>query len=103
MAAQYLEEAGFKIIQRNWRNRWAEIDIVAIRSGVTHFIEVKYRKTATHGSGFDYITADKQQRLRRAAMMWMSDKAEDYQIDVIAVSGSAKPENLEYLPNAVSG
>lgn len=102
MAADYLKANGFKILARNSMNRWAEIDIIAGKDGTVHFVEVKYRRRDDHGSGFDYITPDKQRRLRRAAEMWMAEhNGQDCQIDVIAISGLAKPQNLEYLPNAV--
>lgn len=103
-AADFLRQEGFKILGQNWRSRWSEIDIVASKAGVIHFVEVKYRSRESYGSGFEYITPDKQNRLRRAAAAWITQNGgADYQIDVIAISGFAKPQKLEYLPNAVSG
>lgn len=100
LAEQFLLAKGFKILDRNWRNRWCEIDIVAIRKGIVHFVEVKYRKNAVYGSGFDYITRDKQNRLARAASMYMNsyDPGGLYQIDAIAVTGT----DISYLDNVVS-
>ncbi len=100
-AADFLLKQKFKILDRNWKNRWCEIDIVAEKRGIIHFVEVKFRKTSFYGSGFDYIGSDKQSRLKRAAEMWMlaHRRAGDYQIDAISITGQA----IEYLPNAVEG
>jgi uncharacterized protein (TIGR00252 family) len=104
VAAEWLEERGFQIVDRNWRTRWCELDIVARRGDTTHIVEVKYRRRADFGTGFEYITADKMRRLRRAAVMWLGRHRATgvaYQIDVIAVSGSPKPKYVDYLANAI--
>ncbi len=105
LAARYLEELGLVIRARNWRNRWCEIDIVAEGKDGIHFVEVKYRKLPNYGSGFDYITTNKSQRLQRAALMWMASFGGDqpFQIDAISVAGSLTNPEIEYLPNAVIG
>lgn len=99
-AAQYLEDLGMKILARNWRNRWCEIDIITRdKSGGFHFVEVKQRKSAAYGSGFEYITKDKMSRLQRAAQVWMGIHYanEPFQIDVISITAG----KLEYLENAM--
>ncbi len=105
-AAHYLEQQGMTIIDHNWRNRWCEIDLVARdRHGCIHFVEVKYRKSSAYGSGFDYITPDKIQRLRKAALMWLADHRPfgDFQVDVISVAGDLSHPTFDYLPNALVG
>ncbi len=104
VAAKWLERTGFKILDRNWRTRWCELDIVALKGNTIHVVEVKYRQRSDFGTGFEYITPTKAQRLRWASLMWL--KAHAYtqsqsQIDIIAVSGSIKLENVAYLPNAI--
>ena len=106
LAATWIEQRGFQILDRNWRTRWCELDLVARHQDCIHIIEVKYRARPDFGTGFEYITADKIRRLQRAALMWLkahSYTTANYQIDIIAVSGSPKPKDLEYLPNAVTG
>lgn len=99
LAADYLMHRGFKILERNYRTRWSEIDIVVEKAGTIRFIEVKYRKNSIYGSGYDYITPDKQRRLVRAAEMYMVTRAQDWQIDIISITDN----KLEYLENAVNG
>ncbi len=104
-AAEYLSRLGLAILDRNWRNRWCEIDIVAEQDGVIHFVEVKYRANNQYGSGFDYISEEKQHRLQRAAEMWMMSHRRygDYQIDAVSVVGQPGQATIEYLSNAVTG
>lgn len=73
VAAGYLVERGYKILQQNWRTRYCEIDIVASRAGTVHFVEVKYRSTDQQGSGLDYITAQKLRQMNFAAQLWMQN------------------------------
>lgn len=71
IASIYLEQQGYIIVEQNWRTRWCEIDIVATKQNTAYFVEVKYRANTTFGSGFDYITAKKQQQMQFAAEMWL--------------------------------
>jgi putative endonuclease len=105
VAASWLEKKGYRLLDRNWRNRWCEIDIVACRSSMIHIIEVKYRRRSDQGTGFEHISTQKMQRLRRAAVMWLTSTGHggsSYQIDVMSISGYPEPKFVEYLPNAIS-
>ncbi len=104
VASDYLKSAGFKIVARNWRNRWCELDIVATKAGVIHFVEVKYRSNLDFGSGFEYITADKLERLARATSAYVASRRikRSYQIDVVAVSGSIDQPVVELLENVTA-
>lgn len=72
VAAQYLLNREYAIVAQNWRTRYCEIDIVARRHHTVYFVEVKYRRHAKQGSGFDYITYTKQQQMQFAAYFWMA-------------------------------
>lgn len=50
LAASWLSSAGFSILHRNWRSGRYEIDIIAEKDGVLHFIEVKTRRSARYGN-----------------------------------------------------
>lgn len=73
VAASYLENLGYKILDINWKTPRCEIDIVAMKDTVVHCIEVKYRKNDTQGSGFDYITPKKQLQMAFAAEVWVME------------------------------
>jgi putative endonuclease len=101
----WLSDYGFGILSQNWRNRYCEIDIVAKRNNRIHFIEVKYRRSNQSGDGFAAITPKKAGRLKQACRHWLTannTRAAGYQIDVVSVSGYPEPNNVEYLPNAIT-
>ena len=103
LAANYLEQRGYQVVERNWRNRFAEIDIIARHQGVMHFVEVKYRASSDWGGGLETITYDKAQRMRRAVYQWSHDQSYGgpMQLDVISVSGLLTRPVIEYVPNAL--
>jgi putative endonuclease len=72
-AGVYLEMRGYRIIEQNWRRPRAEIDIIAEKNGVIHFVEVKYRRGNEQGSGLDAITPSKLKQMRRAAWLWVDE------------------------------
>lgn len=93
IAAKYLEEKGFKIIERNWKTRWCELDIVAKKCGRfgrncrVHFVEVKYRRSNEQGRPEEYVDDKKLRQLKLGAEMWAANQRweGDMQLDVIAV------------------
>lgn len=94
-AAGYLIADDYQIIDRNWKNRWCEIDIVAKKDGRVYFIEVKYRKNSQYGDGLDAITTKKLRQMQYAAQNWVnaSHWDGDYELGVIAIS----PESTTYI------
>jgi putative endonuclease len=62
-----LANQSYKIIGQNWKTKIAEIDVIAEKDNKLYFVEVKYRKTAAAGDGFDYITRAKLHHMQRAA------------------------------------
>jgi len=89
VAADYLRRQGFRIVERNWRTRWCEIDIIAAKDKSVYFVEVKYRQSARQGSGLEYITAKKLKQMRFAAEAWVRQHEwrGEYQLAAVEVSG----------------
>jgi len=89
-ARAFLERKGCTIIGQNWRTRWYEIDLVALRTQVIYFCEVKYRRHSWQGNGLDYITPQKLHRMQFAAECWVTTEhwAGQYQLCAIEVSGA---------------
>lgn len=81
---------GYEIMELNWRRPRSEVDIVAQKNGVIYFVEVKYRRTAAQGSGLDYITASKLERMRRGAADWVDEVkwTGEYQLAAVEVAGA---------------
>jgi putative endonuclease len=70
-AACWLEDRGFRILDRNYSTRRGEIDIVACEGSTLCFIEVKYRKTSDSGDPAEAVTPGKQRRILNTAKVWM--------------------------------
>lgn len=102
-AAKYLKKQGYKIIERNWRTRWCEVDIVAEKDDEVHLVEVKYRSRADFGGGIAAINHEKVDRLRRAAGAWSADHSYDgtVHIDVVIVTGDSSDWQIELLEDAI--
>jgi len=90
VAVKFLREQGYKIVSKNWRNKFCEIDIVARKKDVIYFVEVKFRRGDESGSGIEYITSTKLQQMAYAAENWVTSKKwrHGYQLAAIEVSGS---------------
>ena len=94
-ACEFLLNSGFMIIERNFYSRFGEIDIIATKDGVLHFIEVK--------SGLDYesaiqnITPKKLSRLIKTGNVYLKKNAldVDFVYDAIVVT----PKNVEMVEN----
>jgi putative endonuclease len=73
-ACRELERQGYAILERRHRTRFGEIDIIAHDRGVLVFVEVKARRTTSHGTPAEALTWQKQRRLLRLALMYMAQK-----------------------------
>lgn len=100
-----LSARGHRIIDRNWRIKEGEIDIVTIdQHGIFHFVEVKTRRTLGYGHPLEAITREKAHRLQKLALAWLamhSNLARDFAIDCAAVLQSAQGELQVEIREAV--
>ena len=71
LACEYLQEQGWKIIERNYYAGHSEIDIIAEDSGTVVFIEVKMRSGIQFGSPIEHVTESKVEHVYRAAEVWV--------------------------------
>lgn len=95
-AANYLLRQGHEILDRNWKTKYCEIDIVSVKDGIVHFTEVKYRKNAKHGDGFAAITSKKLNQMRFAAKMYAQvQRLDDTDLQLAAISATGNPPEIE--------
>ena len=101
VAVRTLEAAGMTVIDRNWRCRRGEIDIVALDGRTVVFCEVKTRRTATFGTPAEAVGPAKIRRLRALAAAWLAEHPEirgEVRFDVVCVwpqpAGAAVVEHL---------
>ncbi|MFJ6278740.1 putative endonuclease [Arthrobacter subterraneus] len=88
LASRYLEEAGFRVIDRNWRCPLGEIDVVAVDGATLVVVEVKTRSSEAFGHPLEAITPGKLERLYLLASRWA--RAHDlrfsgFRVDAVAI------------------
>lgn len=73
VVGDYLLSQKYQILDYNWKTKVCEIDIVAKKSNVIYFVEVKYRSKDAQGSGLEYITPKKLNQIKFAVRVWSHD------------------------------
>lgn len=104
-AAGYLRRRGYRILQRQFRNRFGEIDLIALNGETIVFVEVKTRRGTEQGAPFEAVSTAKQQKLTKTALAYLKRKKlleRRYQFDVVSIvwrPGEAQPE-IQHFPHA---
>jgi len=93
-AVEFLIQNDYKIVTRNFYSRFGEIDIISIKDGIYHFIEVKSGKTF---EPIYNVTPSKLKKIIKTINVYLNKNKLNlpYQIDVIIV----KPDNIEFIKN----
>ncbi len=88
MACGFIIEKGYQILERNWRYKHWEVDIIACKKGKLHFIEVKTRNSLRFGRPEESITREKMTHLKNAAeqFQYLHPEWKYIQFDVIAIT-----------------
>jgi len=108
LAAEHLERLGYRILERNYRTRWGELDIVAFDGRTLAFCEVKTRRAGGRaGSPLEAVSPTKQAQVRKIAGRWLVERrerpyAEVLRFDAIGVSFDAADRlvSLEHVEGA---
>ncbi|NNH72721.1 YraN family protein [Nocardia uniformis] len=102
LAAEHLRSTGMEIVDRNWRCRYGELDLIARAPGVTAFVEVKTRSGVGFGLPAEAVTFHKQQRIRRLALLWLAEQDCPWQrirFDVVSVLiPPGRDPEIKHLP-----
>jgi putative endonuclease len=104
LAAEYLQSAGFRILDRNYRCPDGELDIVAADRRVLVACEVKTRSDVRFGTPVEAVTCQKMRRLRRLAANWVVARGvffEELRVDIIGVLKQPSGEfTIEHIRGA---
>lgn len=103
LAESHLRRCGWRIIERNWRFHYKEIDLVARRDAVVAFVEVKARATGALGHPLETITAAKRRDLAIAARGWIALRGragESYRFDAVSVVRDRAGTHVEHVEDA---
>lgn len=103
VAAEYLAERGYQILEHNFFCRSGEIDLIAKEGGYLVFIEVKYRKDGAFGSPEEAVTKRKQRVITKVARYYLLKNGYSQntlcRFDVVAIAG----QNIDLITNAFEG
>lgn len=92
-AAAYLEQKGFLLIQKNFRCRQGEIDLIGLHEGCLVFVEVKYRKNSAAGAPEEAVGRAKQMKICRTSdyyrVLHPRERAMQVRYDVVAICGES--------------
>ncbi len=103
LAVAFYRDLGFTIIERNYRCREGEIDLVVSSGRQLVFCEVKTRRTDRWGAPAEAVGALKQARLRKLASVWLAERrpgAAEVRFDVVSVVIRPEGPQLSHFPNA---
>ena len=106
VAAAHLEAQGYRIVDRNYRRREGEIDIVATTGDCLVFVEVRTRRGQERGSALESVGPAKAARLAALAQAYCQERPDlpaDRRIDVVAVelSPSGRLLGIQHIENAI--
>jgi putative endonuclease len=103
LAVRFLQRAGYRVLERNWRCARGEIDVVVRDSFTIVFVEVKTRTGIAFGHPLEALTEGKMARLRSLAVLWRQanpTQRGDMRIDAIGV---LVPRNAPYSIEHIRG
>ena len=97
-AAQFLEEQfSYRILERNFRSRFGEVDLIAEEGDVLCFIEVRSRSTSRYGEAIETIGREKRRRIARSARQYLVTRNLEHRacrFDVVTLQSGQGPELL---------
>ena len=103
-AAAHLREQGLKLIARNYRSRFGEVDLIMIDSGVTVFVEVKRRRSTAFMSPAESVDVHKQRRLALAAGRFLATHPHygrrPARFDVVTITGPNYQPRFDWIRDA---
>jgi len=102
IACNYLIEKGFEILEKNWRFKHLEVDIIATKDNLLIIVEVKYRSYTTYGEPEVFVNKQKQKFLIEAANRYVIDKNIDKEVrfDIIAISKKGDGFIIHHIEDA---
>ncbi len=88
IAATHVQQLGWHVLQRNWRNRYGELDLIVADGSTLIIVEVKTRSTDMYDDPAQAVTPTKLTRMRNLTRMWLAEQDEfwpDIRFDVISI------------------
>lgn len=104
LAARFLEDRGLAIVERNWRRRCGELDLVARDGDTLVFVEVRLRRGGDFGGAAASISRAKQARIAAAAALYLAQlpRTPRCRFDAVLLD-ALDPARIEWLRDAFGG
>ena len=102
IAAQYLKEKGYILLEKNYYTRWGEIDLILRKGSTIVFAEVKYRKNSRFGVPEEAVDWKKRQRIVKGANWYLMTKGLQgvaVSLDIVSIEG----DQIRHIPGAING
>jgi len=103
LAARHLKKTGYRLLCRNYRTRFGEIDIIAKDADTIVFVEVKSRRSDKFGHPRYAVTREKQARISKTALNYLKENNQmdcKARFDVVTVNSADKKTDVEIIKNA---
>lgn len=105
LATKYIKDKGYNILDRNYRTKLGELDIIAKKENIIVFIEVKTRTSNVYGIPSEAVNYKKQQTIQKLAQQYilyrkLSNSCFSYRFDVIEVKLIGKKYKIDHIENA---
>ena len=103
LAAGFLRNKGYKLVERNYRCKTGEVDLIVLDRKVVVFVEVKTRSDHSFGTPFEAVEGRKQRKMIQAAQYFLHEHKldqRDARFDVVGVSWRGDQPVVEHIVNA---
>ncbi|MEO1888696.1 MAG: YraN family protein [Cycloclasticus sp.] len=102
LALAFLQKNGLTLIQRNYRSRYGEIDLVMQDKQHVVFVEVRFRSSNSFGGALLSVDRRKQSKLIKCAQQYMANESSrlGFRFDVIAISPTVSQHDIQWITNA---
>ena len=105
IALEFLRKKGYRILEKNYRTVFGEIDIIARDREVLVFIEVKTRAGTTFGYPFEAVNPKKREKIRKVALCYLKKQKNESpaRFDVLSITRDRGETRIEHIQDAFEG
>jgi putative endonuclease len=103
LALRYLLRRGYNLVERNYRKRRGEIDLIVHKEETLVFVEVKLRRSTGFGDPLEAVTARKQATIRSLAEQYLAENQPDFEtvrFDVVGILATQIETRIDHVENA---
>lgn len=103
IAVRYLQKEGYRILDRNFRTRYGELDVICMKKDILVFVEVKTRRSETYGTAEEALTPNKIEHIRKVALHYLNTRPvrhREIRFDVITILMTNHEPQLNHITAA---